>query len=74
MWKKSSWEKCTPEQKADRAARYAMSMKGKNKGKHWWQKIENDELVFKFAYDCPGDSWEPSIGPIARRKIRRDTL
>lgn len=33
MFGKSSWAKCTPEQKADRVARYSASMKGKNKGR-----------------------------------------
>ena len=68
MFGKSSWEKCTPEQKADRAARYAASMKGKNVGKRWWQKIENDKLTFKFAFDCPAEGWQPSGGPATRRK------
>ena len=55
MYGKSSWEKCTPEQRADRARRYSQNMKGKNKGKrcmklpnesHW--KFVNQQDVQKY--------------------------
>ena len=55
MYGKSSWEKCTPEQRADRARRFSQNMKGKNKGKrcmklpnesHW--KFVNQQDVQKY--------------------------
>ena len=49
MYGKSSWEKCTPEQRVDRAKRYSQSMRGKNKGKHMW----NDGVRTVFAFECP---------------------
>ena len=47
MYGKSSWEKCTPEQRADRARRYSQNMKGKNKGKRC-MKLPN-ESHWKFV-------------------------
>ena len=57
MYGKSSWEKCTPEQRADRAARYSQSMKGKNKGKHMW----TNGHINKFQIESPGPEWRRGL-------------
>ena len=49
MFGKSSWEKCTEEEKADRKRRYSKSMKGKNVGKKFW----TDGKVRVFKTECP---------------------
>ena len=49
MFGKSSWEKCTEEEKADRKRRYSNSMKGKNVGKTFW----TDGKVRVFKTECP---------------------
>ena len=49
MFGKSSWEKCTEEEKADRKRRYSKSMKGKNVGKTFW----TDGKVRVFKTECP---------------------
>ena len=49
MFGKSSWEKCTEEEKADRKHRYSKSMKGKNVGKTFW----TDGKVRVFKTECP---------------------
>ena len=49
MYGKSSWEKCTPEERADRIERFKNSIKGKNKGKHWW----NNGEIAVFRRECP---------------------
>lgn len=46
---KDSWEKCSPEERADRARRYSQSMKGKNVGKTFW----TDGSKTVFARECP---------------------
>ena len=35
MYGKDSWAKCTPEERADRIARFRKSMTGKNKGRRF---------------------------------------
>lgn len=68
---KSSWEKCTPEQKADRAARYSASMKGKNAGKRQWHKFVNGVLERIFTReDMSKDNWLPGMGPTRRSKMK----
>lgn len=68
---KSSWEKCTPEQKADRAARYSVSMKGKNAGKRQWHKFVDGVLKRIFTReDMSKDNWLPGIGPTKRSKMK----
>ena len=47
MYGKSSWEKCSTEERAERIARYKNSMKGKNKGKRC-MKLPN-ETSWKFV-------------------------
>ena len=49
MYGKSSWEKCTSEQKAVRIAKFVASIKGKNKGKTMW----NNGKTTVFSYECP---------------------
>lgn len=49
MFGKSSWEKHTPEERADRKRRYIRSMKGKNLGKTFW----TDGKVKIFSRECP---------------------
>ena len=46
---KSSWEKCTTEQRKDRSRRFSISMKGKNAGKTFW----TDGIKTVFAVECP---------------------
>lgn len=46
MYGKSSWEKCTPEQRADRARRFSQNMKGKNKGRKMMQMPGTNQLKF----------------------------
>lgn len=46
---KSSWEKCTVEQREDRSRRFSSSMKGKNAGKTFW----TDGVKTVFAVECP---------------------
>lgn len=46
---KSSWEKCTSEQKAERVAKFVASIKGKNNGKTMW----NNGKTTVFSYECP---------------------
>ena len=51
MFGKSSWAKCTPEQREDRIARFKKNIKGKNKGKKC-MKLPNEK---KWKYVKPED-------------------
>ena len=53
MYNKSSWEKCTEEERKIRAAKYSNSMRGKNVGRKMW----NNGVVNRFQADCPGEGW-----------------
>lgn len=46
MYGKSSWEKCTPEQRADRIKKFKQSIAGKNKGRKFMQLPGTYELKF----------------------------
>lgn len=49
MFGRSSWDKCTPEEREDRAKRCSQSMKGKNSGKKFW----TDGIKTVFCRECP---------------------
>lgn len=51
MYGKNSWEKCTPEQRIDRAKRFSQNMKGKNKGRKMMQLPGTNELKFVHSND-----------------------
>ena len=53
MYNKSSWEKCTEEERKIRVQKYSNSMRGKNIGKRMW----NNGVVNRFQVDCPGEGW-----------------
>lgn len=54
MYNKSSWEKCTDEERKTRADKCSESMRGKNAGKKMW----NNGVVNKFQKECPGEGWK----------------
>ena len=64
MYNKSSWEKCTEEERKKRAEKYSNSMRGKNIGKKMW----NNGVVNRFQVDCPGEGWFPGT---IRKKNRK---
>ena len=53
MYNKSSWEKCTEEERKIRVQKYSNSMRGKNIGKRMW----NNGVVNRFQVYCPGEGW-----------------
>lgn len=65
MYGKSSWEKCTPEQREDRAKRYSQSMKGKNKGK----KHYNNGVVRIFIAGDPPEGFKEGL--LKRKKKKK---
>lgn len=50
MFGKSSWAKCTPEQRADRIARFRKSIMGKNKGRKF---TEEQRARMRAAHQTP---------------------
>lgn len=71
MARKSSWVNHTPEERADRAARYSASMRGKNAGKRQWHRFVNGVMQRAFTReDLSKDGWLPGIRPTRRSKMK----
>lgn len=68
MYNKSSWEKCTEEERKIRAEKYSNSMRGKNKGKKMW----NNGVVTRFQVECPGEGWFPGMHKKSKEDIRKE--
>lgn len=72
MYGKSSWEKCTPSEKADRAKRYAKSMKGKNVGRRQYTDGKTTKFLLPTDPIPPGfhlgTHWKGRKGVVRKNK------
>lgn len=64
MFGKSSWDGLTDAERSIRSTKFSNSMKGRNKGKRFW----NNGVVVRFSIECPGHGFVEGVLPETKLK------